>query len=1594
MSRNRFEKLDDLFMDVVIGQYTVSTLVQDASATGHFEKVVAAAYFMRGELTAEQAENADFTQMHMGFARSQYWLNGLESGRYDPETLLSEMIEQALVGQLGENADAVTRNQQIGVARELSHAIRDPDATFEDLIAIRDRAYEDFFQGEAPSVPDVEGRTFTLTQNADRVPEFMGTSRSDLFDAPITTVNFQNGNTLNTGDVLDGNGGSSNKLVAHIINDAFVASGLGAVRPTTKNIQNVEITALATENENEVRLDASRMEDIEHIGSYNSNASLVIQDLNTRNSEDGTKRFTDEITFRMDHTSNQNTGGGASDLTVYFDENYLIERIEGDLTEIYFEMMNTNAHRAGHDPLVSVFIRRMEFDVNGQLVKVHEHLDGEEFESTGENITTYQQLVNALYTVDADGNAQGALPDALEAAGLERDAAIARLGGEFSFFDGDTGEMVVGDHQIVIEATPGNTVSHVNAELEVAQTESRAEVNGERIDNWSRHERVDFDVDPGDQELKTTIELHKVGRGSDGGNVLIGGKSQSATSKGIPVFDVHVLGGDDKPSNIGWLATTNSDLETVNIRSVNYNNRVNEDGNPTWADLTIRDGFSPQGVAGVAAQNSLDLVDARGFNGHLVLGRNLTQERDYDGNDPNTPEPVVDGNIVANEQITRNVLNLHNLQGNGASSTELFGTINRDGVYSYRSSTDDIAVEFATSTSVDFRLDTGVGNDVIVARLNGEAVNSLGEWFEIDAGSGDNFVNVRMTDGVSLRTMEELGNLHITTGSGRDTVIVNGHGTFDINTGGGSDLIIIQSADRSGLERNYSDRYEVEGFAAENGSATMGSWIIGDPTGPQTWGTGGEWNDAGSARVLYKAKLTLSFAGIEETVEIDTDRGGNFIAHQADINNAIKDAIDSNAELSKLLRYSDSTGNQALEIEALIGGLNNLAIVIYQPRLEADAVNLAEDLEAGRDVLIEGGDVSALRQGLIETGFRDSTSDHLEDASDIAARTSSNGFHGSVDEEGVGDNNTYSTIQYSHDNADQVDNGYGAGEDIFSENDYFWSGGVFSGSDDTMGYSESIINAGTGAHNVVVMHSNPLSSNTLVIDGSMGANDKVTVVNWHTRSPESVSDASHMGRHALDFSAFLSDEDDPSSNIANNTQSASLIEPTANIVNNANAFTNQSPSVSDTDGLARPNSVNVIRFQSDVDDTFAGLDGATLVRALNNADNNPATSNYGNLNAGLLTPTLGGSTPVNSTLNHIIMVENDRNEGEYKVFHVTSTWDVTNNRTTTQGDGNNNLFNSNVNELGTLDFGASINVMLAGSVAHTNYLVALREAVDAAGGNVWAVQQVAYDSNGDGNKDQIVDNPGYAPGVPEPYFSVAALNVPRGVEFEEGEDSAAVTINGTVQNTGHAEGTQEITLTVGDDEIDTWTWNETLDAGDTFDIPETVVNLGEGTYEVRLSTGDHSMTRTVEVGEEVDIAPDRHVHDVVDGEDLDADDIAAENNMDAVSFAFPEPALPGDSVFIENFNEGDQLDFSVLGLDEFSEEYFDFTTRSETTNTVRVRVGEDVDNFDAPSWFVNLVGVENDVFSYFQDFQDEAIDAGQLIEQVGVAINTEDWLVV
>ncbi|WP_434986227.1 DUF4214 domain-containing protein [Vreelandella zhaodongensis] len=734
-------------------------------------------------------------------------------------------------------------------------------------------------EGEDAGEPAVPGETVMLTQNADRLE---GTANDDTFIAPITTVNFANGNTLNTGDAINGNGGN-NTLQGEIINDGFFSSGLGAVRPTTENVQNISLNAIETSASHTVTLNAANMYDVENLWSKDSNAHLTVQDITTLTSS-GQKRATDELTFRMDHTSNSNSTGQASDLTVYFDENYILPRTDFGESGVVFRIMNQDSYdqNEGQMRLDGVYVNRMEFELDGQRFDIAQYIDEDPL-GDGDEFQTEQQLVAHLNDV--------ALP-ALIADNPESAEALSSL--EFTIGNNwnDGNQNRIGQ-EIVLTASNQYTLNARDAWLTIDQAENVPDSYAS-----NRIERADRFVGEDNEVISTNVELHKVGRGSEGGNVLIGGKSQSVDSKGIPVFNVDILGADDKPSNVGWLGTTNDDLDRVTIST--HDDYVDGD---TVASLTVRNGL---GTVRDGHHSDVSELNANGFLGDLTLGGFFTDNADF------ADEDFGLGAFTGAARL-QNV-------------TEVFATGGGDVEY------------WANYDQLDnYTVTTGAGDDVFNIVVDGDAVDTIGSGLALNAGDGQNAVFVRMDtnldSGASQETMAQLDNLSIKTGADEDYVELIGYGNFDIATGASSDTVYINSIDDTGSM-----------------TAAKGEWTVGNETGAQTW----------EGRVLYNATVQVSFAGFESAgIRIPTDRDGKFIAKQTDINAAIIEAIARSPELSQLLETEFGTGDQQLIINSLVEGDNDLRINVNQPQVvnsgaTGNQVNLGNgDLNALRDGLIE-----------------------------------------------------------------------------------------------------------------------------------------------------------------------------------------------------------------------------------------------------------------------------------------------------------------------------------------------------------------------------------------------------------------------------------------------------------------------------------------------------------------------------------------------------------------------------------------------------------------------------------------------------------------
>jgi len=619
---------------------------------------------------------------------------------------------------------------------------------------------------------------------------------------------------------------------------------------------------------------------------------------------------------------------------------------------------------------------------------------------------------------------------------------------------------------------------------------------------------------------------------------------------------------------------------------------------------------------------------------------------------------------------------------------------------------------------VDYTVTTGEGDDELDIELDGDAVDTIGESFALDAGNGENTVTVDMQGaGVSVATTEDLNNLSITTGSDKDSVTLIGGSstvatsTIEITAGATTADTVTYTVDGVAITANVTVATaatnaqeivdainaaidaatsasnpeligltaEVDGdsvviaftdnaahtvtpaagstgatfgansagviAAADDGDADFtittdaesdfvyinskddaatslddgtGSWTVGDATV-----LGNDFPDT----VLYKAELTVSFAGFESTIEIDTNAADNFIATQVEINEAIMAAIEDSPELKTLLTTELGTGSQELTIESIVEGLNDLSITVNQPTVVA-TLNADVSVAAGQVLLNFTADETALLTGLLEVGETITSS---ADANTIMTAVNDNGS------------------KIIDDITANVDEGSSANEENV--------------------INVSTIDLGKGANDLVVLNSHDESSNTLVFsDLDMG---KVSVVNYFTELTvtDEYKEEGTLGAHQLDFTAFLDNTEDSSTA---NTNSLSVDRVATSFSNGAEVDANSVHMFTFSESL------NATTTTSD-DETWDNLTASDLFAAIKGT-NTGNTLDYGNIGESTLDNgtdyTVAGSALVQTSIKSIVMIENDQNLGEYKVFELTAS-ETTNDFTA-------------VNLVGIVDFGASI----------------------------------------------------------------------------------------------------------------------------------------------------------------------------------------------------------------------------------------------------------------------------------------------------------------
>ncbi len=1027
--------------------------------------------------------------------------------KLDASESRGSVVEQLVfAAQQPENAGAAQDqfNNRVSVSNYAADNLFTPPADFDtslafdgDLVVTSDSATVTSAQasidvlaaGSGGDEGESDGETFMLTTDQDNLT---GTDADDTFNAYI----FDNQNTAQSGDMVDG-GAGVDSLFADIGNSQFFAITL-----STDSVENVAFRVQTDgydSGENNIadyadtQIDAERMVGTTRYESNNSRDDLIIEDVRIEASE-----ITKDITVAMVQTD-----PGDVDFGLYFDQHSLRAAPATSAGAVLnLEIMDTRSADAGLDPLLENPFDGFTFtlDGTGYVVK-SEAIDA---------ATTYAGLLTAVQ------DALAAVP------GLED--FTAGISGTFQAIDTVSGNSLTG--QVI-------TLTNSGAGL---ITEGNWTTPDGTVPSSSGLHLVQDTAPPTSTGnlITSTIILDDVGRGSMGGDLIIGGLSTGLTSdsKGVERFDITV----ERSSELQEISSTNNTLEEVYIVNGTTKGNLVVAGDENGDNDLPGAGYGAPN-AGYSGFSDVRIVDASAMEGSVdinaelngaIVGKYMTLTDD------------------ATNETADNVDFIYTLGGNN------------DALYLDMSNANSALS--GTTTREDFTLlvSGGAGDDAIETEIDTSA-SDADEWY----------INSTLN-----------ANLMAEGGAGDDTITTTGAGNFVINAGTGNDTV-------------YTDN--------SGGRAT---WVVNAlNTNLNDLVSDGVAMAAATDQLLYKAQLTVTFSGattsgtsgvtegaavattngFESTVTIGTT---DHIGNKAQINQAIKEAINGDAVLSKLLSAVDG-------------------------QFDADDIDF---------------DITAYT----------ATAGELTDGSTLDTAW-----------ELLNADSSLTVVQTDLDTA-------AANAASLIDTEVLVSAGSASSA-----VSDNIVNLGSG-DDVLVMGTDDQSNDTLVLSGSSIGNN--TIFNFDNVGVS--TDTTAGNEDAIDVSAYLGGLQSVSGSVESQT-----VIPTMTIMG---ALTGSQD--------VEANEVYFFNdFVGDNDpgdtDNWANLTAAELLAAIQ--ESNTGTEDFGNISATDLNVGDTNLDLVGTEIKNVFFIENDLNDGEYKVFEVTSTGGTTDEFTA-------------INLVGTVDFGASL----------------------------------------------------------------------------------------------------------------------------------------------------------------------------------------------------------------------------------------------------------------------------------------------------------------
>ncbi len=534
----------------------------------------------------------------------------------------------------------------------------------------------------APGTENPVDTMFMLTANQDIID---GSAGDDMFVADVVQVNGPQANSLGTGDYINGDAGYDT-LAAIVTEGVFLGGGNMPIQPWLDSVEAVELQAVNSNIglefdslnlnqvldlandllptnvslETDVYVNAKNMTGLDMISSVNSDANLIIQDLKTDVNEENPSGFDHTVTqtVGMKYSANADSRWAESDLHVYFDQDHLSAGIEAQPSQAYFWLLDEDGHDAtiadappgydagdeeygGYEPLQSIDREGVRFsltDVDGN------NTQGLEVKIGTNTSLDYRDATDWHTYVDFLNQELAAEPDPIYSTlSFSIDPELIDTTNSDLNLDVEIPAMVLTD------SANGTFPKEDLGFVRDSGATGEFDVYG-RVDNEI--------VGPEDLLITVNVELEKVGRGGDGGELVIGGMNKvgdnvwghgsDTTPAGVEQFDVVVNGDHFLPNSLSSLRSTNNALQVVNVTSqegIESSVVLDEDGE----DTGLREGAASLEIGNSntatwlheAPHKGLDVgyiddydnalkdvrvFDASTFQGDLTINAGLTSE--------------------------------------------------------------------------------------------------------------------------------------------------------------------------------------------------------------------------------------------------------------------------------------------------------------------------------------------------------------------------------------------------------------------------------------------------------------------------------------------------------------------------------------------------------------------------------------------------------------------------------------------------------------------------------------------------------------------------------------------------------------------------------------------------------------------------------------------------------------------------------------------------------------------------------------------------------------------------------------------------------